>query len=111
MVKLIEMMLEENLLTKDAISTLLKSRPPKKISFSNLIYEKMIDLHTVEIFLVKKIRQGVITLRHLEKIDGIDILPIIEEVANALHVDYIDLDDVEIDMRLFSRVPYRQLIK
>ena len=111
MVKLIEMMLEENLLTKDAISTLLKSRPPKKISFSNLIYENMIDLHTVEIFLAKKIRQGVITLRHLEKIDGIDILPIIEEVASALHVDYIDLDDVEIDMRLFSRVPYRQLIK
>ena len=111
MVKLIEMMLEENLLTKDAISTLLKSRPPKKISFSNLIYEKMIDLHTVEIFLAKKIRQGVISLRHLEKIDGIDILPIIEEVANALHVDYIDLDDVEIDMRLFSRVPYTQLIK
>ena len=111
MVKLIEMMLEENLLTKDAISTLLKSRPPKKISFSNLIYEKMIDLHTVEIFLAKKIRQGVISLRHLEKIDGIDILPIIEEVANALHVDYIDLDDVEIDMRLFSRVPYKQLIK
>ena len=54
MVKLIEMMLKENLLTKDAISTLLKSRPPKKISFSNLIYEKMIDLHTVEIFLAKK---------------------------------------------------------
>jgi len=111
MVKLIEMMLKENLLTKDAISTLLKSRPPKKISFSNLIYEKMIDLHTVEIFLAKKIRQGVISLRHLEKIDGIDILPIIEEVASALHVDYIDLDDVEIDMRLFSRVPYKQLIK
>ncbi len=111
MVKLIEMMLKENLLTKDAISTLLKSRPPKKISFSNLIYEKMIDLHSVEIFLAKKIRQGVISLRHLEKIDGIDILPIIEEVASALHVDYIDLDDVEIDMRLFSRVPYKQLIK
>jgi len=111
MVKLIEMMLEENLLTKDVISTLLKSKPPKKISFSNLLYEKMIDLHTIEIFLAKKVRQGVITLRHLEKIDGIDIVPIIEEVASALHVDYIDLDDVEIDMRLFSKVPYRQLIK
>ncbi len=111
MIKLIEMMLDENLLTKDAISTLVKSRPPKKISFANLIAENMIDLHSVEIFLAKKIRQGVISLRHLEKIEGIDISPIIEEVANALHVEYVDLDDVEIDMRLFSEVPYKQLLK
>jgi len=110
-VKLIEIMLKEKLITKDAISALVKSRPPKKISFANLLAEKMIDLHTVEIFLAKKIRQGVITLAHLEKIDGIDIIPIIKEVAKALHVEYIDLDEVEIDMRLFSQVPYRQLLK
>jgi len=111
MVKLIEIMLDENLITKDAISTLVKSRPPKKISFANLIAEKMIDLHSVEIFLAKKIRQGVITLSHLEKIEGIDTVPIIEEVAKALHVEYVDLDEVEIDMKLFSLVPYKQLIK
>ncbi len=111
MVKLIEMMLDEKLITKDAISTLVKSRPPKKISFANLIAENMIDLHSVEIFLAKKIRQGTITLRHLEKIEGIDITPILEEVAKSLHVEYIDMDEVEIDMKLFSRLPYQQLIK
>ena len=111
MVKLIEMMLEERLITKDTISTLVKSRPPKKISFANLIREKMIDLQSVEIFLAKKIRQGVITLAHLEKIEGIDIIPIIEEVAKTLNIEYLDLDDIEIDMRLFSQVPYKQLLK
>ena len=111
MVKLIEIMLKENLITKDAISTLVKSRPPKKISFANLLAENMIDLHTVEIFLAKKIRQGVITLSHLEKIEGINIIPIIQEVAKALHVEYVDLDEVEIDMKLFSKLPYRQLLK
>jgi len=111
MVKIIEMMLNENVITKDAISALVKSRPPKKISFANLIAEGMIDLQSVEIYLAKKIRQGVITLSHLEKIEGINISPIIEEVAKALNIEYIDLDDIEIDMRLFSKVPYRQLIK
>ena len=111
MVKLIEMMLDEKLITKDAISALVKSRPPKKISFANLIAENMIDSHSVEIYLAKKIRQGIITLRHLEKIEGIDIAPILEEVAKELHVEYIDLDEVEIDMKLFSQVPYKQLIK
>jgi general secretion pathway protein E len=111
MVKLIEIMLKENLISKDAISTLVKSRPPKKISFANLIAEEMIDLHTVELFLAKKVRQGVITLSHLEKIEGINISPIIEEVAKSLHIEYVDLDEVEIDMRLFSRVSYSQLLK
>lgn len=111
MVKLIEIMLKENLITKDAISALVRSRPPKKISFANLLAEEMTDLHTVEIFLAKKIRQGVITLAHLEKIEGINIIPIIEEVAKSLHVEFVDLDDVEIDMKLFSKVPYSQLRK
>lgn len=111
MVKLIEIMLKENLITKEAISTLVKSRPPKQISFANLLIEGMTDLHTVEIFLAKKIRQGVITLAHLEKIEGINIIPIIEEAAKSLNVEYIDLDDVEIDMKLFSKVPYSQLRK
>ncbi len=111
MVKLIEMMLDEKLITKDAIAALVRSRPPKKISFANLINEKMIDLQTVEMFLAKKIRQGVINLSHLERIEGIDIVPIIKEVAKALNVEYVDLDEVEIDMKLFSKLPYKQLIK
>jgi len=111
MVKLIEMMLEEKLITKDAISTLVKSKPPKKISLINLISGNMIDLQTVEIFLTKKVRQGIITLAHLEKLEGIDIVPIIKEVARVLNIDYLDLDEVEIDMKLFSKVPYQQLLK
>lgn len=111
MVKLIEMMLDEKLLTKDAISKLVRSRPPKKISFANLINENMIDLETVQSYLAKKVRQGVINLSHLEKIEGIDIVPIIKEVAASLNIEYVDLDEIEIDMRLFSKVPYTQLLK
>ena len=111
MVKLIEMMLDEKLITKDAISTLVKMRPPKKISFANLVAEGMLATDTLNSFLVKKIRQGVITLSHLEKIEGIDIVPIIKEVANALNIEYIDLDETEIDMKLFSQIPYKQLTK
>jgi len=111
MLKLIEMMLEERLIAKDDISTLAESNPPKKISFINLVNEKIIDLQSIEIFLAKKIRQGIITLAYLEKIEGMNIASIVEEVAKALNVEYLDLDDTEIDMKLFSQVPYRQLLK
>ncbi len=111
MVKLIQMMLGEKLITKEAISKLVRSRPPKKVSFSNLVKEKMIDLHVVESYLAKMIRQGVITLDHLETIEGINISPILEIVAKELNIEYVDLDEVEIDMQLFSKLPYKQLIK
>jgi len=111
MVKLIKIMLDEGLISKDAISTLVKSRPPKKISFSNLVAEKMIDLHTVEIFLAKKIREGIITLAHLEQIQGINLSPILEIVAHDLRIKYVDLDESDIDMHLFNKIPYKQLLK
>ncbi len=104
-------MLDEGLITKEAISKLVKSRPPKKISFANLIGENLVDAEVVNNFLVRKIREGALTLSRLEKIEGIDIVSILKQVAEALHVEYIDLDEVEIDMRLFSTVPYKQLIK
>jgi len=111
MVKLIEMMLKENLVTKEAIAKLVKSRPPRKVSFANLIADGALDVDTVDMFLVKKIRQGVISLKHLEKIEGIDIASIIKSVAKELNIEYIDLDEKEIDIKLFSQVPYKQLIK
>jgi len=111
MVKLIEMMLKENLVTKEAIAKLVKSRPPRKVSFANLLADGALDLDTIEIFLVKKVRQGVITLKHLERIEGIDIVPILKQLAKELNIEYVDLDEKEIDIKLFSRVPYKQLIK
>jgi len=111
MVKLIEMMLKENLVTKEAIAKLVKSRPPRKVSFANLLADGALDLDTIEIFLVKKVRQGVITLKHLEKIEGIDIVPILKQLAQELNIEYIDLDEKEVDIKLFSQVPYKQLLK
>ncbi len=104
-------MLEEDLISKDAISKLVRSRPPKKISFSNLVLEDTIDLETVQKFLAVKVRAGVITLEHLEKIQGINLTPILEMVAKNLKIEFIDLDDCDIDMHLFNKIPYAQLLK
>ncbi len=111
MANLIEMMLSDKIITKEAVSALVRSRPPKKVSIANLIHEEMLDQEKAESYLVKKVREGVITLDQLEKIEGIDIAHIFQTVAKELHVQYVDLDDMDIDMHLFSKTPYRQLIK
>ncbi len=112
MVKLIKIMLEEKLLEKDSISYLVRHRPnPLTVNFANLIEHKFIDVDVVEKFLAKKIREGIINLAHLEKIDGMNINKILHLVAKELNVKFVDLDDVELDMNLFAKTPYKQLLK
>jgi general secretion pathway protein E len=109
--KLIEMMLAEKLISKDTISALVKCRPPKKISLANLIAENLLDVSAVENFLVKKVKHGSFTLKQVDEIEGINTVHVFEEVAKSLNLEYIDLDEVEIDMKLFAKVPYKQLVK
>ena len=109
--KLIEMMLTEKLISKDSISALVRCRPPKKISLVNLISENLVDMSAVENFLVKKVKHGSLTLSQLDEIEGINTTPIFEEVAKSLNLEFVDLDEIEIDLKLFSKVPYKQLIK
>ena len=109
--KLIELMLNEGLISKDAISTLLTYRPPQDITLRNLINANLVDTMAIENFLYKKLKQGSLTLVQLEEIDGINTTEIFQKLATSLNTTYIDLDNVEIDMHLFSQVPYQQLLK
>ena len=111
MINLVEMMFNDNLITKNDISILVKSRPPKKISVANLIRENLIDIKTVETYMVTKIRKGEITADDVEKSEGIDIVHILQKVAKELNIKYINLDDFDLDMHLFNKVPYKQLIR
>ena len=111
MTRLIEMVLSEKLITKDAIALLIQARPPKKISIANLIEERLLDVIALENFLVRKIKQGSLTLTQVDDIEGIDTTSIFREVSKVLGLEYLDLDTIEIDVNLFSKVPYKQLLK
>jgi len=104
-------MFNDHLVTKNDISILVKSRPPKKISVANLINEGILDPQTVNSYLVQKVRKGEMTLEDVEKVDELDIVPVMQKVAEELNIEYVDLDDFDIDMHLFNKVPYRQLIR
>ena len=111
MVNPVELMLEDGILKKEDIAKLVRMRPPKKISLENIINEKILEEKKIQDFLAKKIRQGALALSEVESIVGVEMQPILETVANTLNVPYLDMDEVEIDMQLFSKVPYQQLIR
>lgn len=111
MIDIVAMMLDENLIARDDIAMLSKERAVEKVSIVSLLDKGVTNPETVEKFLVEKLREGSITLEELDKIEELDPVPILKRVARELHIRYIDLDDIDLDMRLFSTVPYGQLIK
>jgi len=111
MTKLIELMMKEKLLEKEAVHNLVRARPPRKISFNNLLLDGAIDLEVVEKFLADKIKKGILSIEHLEKIEGIHIDPILDILGKSLNIEVIDLEDTDVDISLFEKVPYHQLTK
>ena len=113
MVKLIEMMVKDGIVKKADLATLVRRRPPLKINLLNMIETGIIDEATVQDYIAKKIREGIFPIKQLNEVEqeGVKVEPIVKKVAEALHIQYIDLDEVEIDVQLFNRVPYNQLMK
>jgi len=113
MVKLIEMMVKDGIVKKADLATLVRRRPPLKINLINMIETGIIDEATVQDYIAKKIREGIFPIKQLNEVEqeGVKVEPIIKKVAEALHIKYIDLDEVEIDIQLFNKVPYAQLMK
>jgi general secretion pathway protein E len=111
MVKVIQMMINENIITKSDIEKLVRMRPPKKITFANLISENFLKQDILEDFLVKKVRQGEIAIEQLDHMDGFEIGSLLQKLAQELNIKYIDLEGFEIDMKLFLKFPFSQLMK
>ncbi|WP_292654921.1 GspE/PulE family protein [Nitratifractor sp.] len=113
MVELTEQMVRDGIVTKEDLAKLVRRRPPLKITLGNMIKEKIVDVEKIEDYIAKKARNGSIPfswIKELEK-EGINLEPVIRKVAEELHIPYVDLDEKEIDVQLFSRVPYNQLLR
>ena len=111
MVKVIQMMINENIVTKSDIEKLVRMRPPKKITFANLIAENFLKQDVLEKFLIQKIRQGEVAIEQLDHMDGFEIGHLLEKLAEELNIKYINLEGYEIDMKLFLKFPFAQLMR
>jgi general secretion pathway protein E len=109
--KIIQSLLDEGIIAKKDISLLIKARPPKKISLENLLAENILPVEKLQQFLMKGIKRGVMTIGSVEKIHGLDSDALFKNLAEELHVGYVELDETEIDMNLFGRVSYSQLVR
>ncbi len=113
MVDLIEKMVKEGVVTKQGLASLVRHRPPLKVNLANMVATGIITEEEIQKYIAQIIRKGDFPISRLNEVEaeGINVEPIMKKVAEELNIKYIDLDETEIDMQLFNRVPYSQLMK
>ncbi len=109
--EIIRSLLDQGIVSKEDISKLIKAKPPKKITLDNLLAENIVSEEKLQRFFISELRRGNLSLIDIENIDGLDADSLFKAIADELHVDYIDIDEIDIDMALFGKVSYQQLVR
>jgi len=108
---IVEMMLMDGFLKEANIMQLVKSNPSQRATLYNLISAGVLSSELIEIYVVKKIEQGSISIDELDKIDEIDMESILHKVAKSLEIEYLDLDNIDIDIGLYGSIDYADLVR
>ena len=113
MTKLIEALIKESLIDKNKLIEFISKNPKVQISVGILIENGLLDKEKFYNFLLEKIRKGVFTFDIVETLDqeGIDTTEIYKYIAKALNIEYVDLNEREIDSSILDKVPTSFLLK
>ncbi len=109
---IIEILMKNGLVTKEQIADLLKSKKAKKITLKALIEYQLVKPEQVYKLIADEIRKGNLSLDMLEK-EGtsINIDKVLRHLAELMKMEYVNLDEVDIDLRLVGRLPMQKLEK
>ena len=83
----------------------------KELLSDILIKNDLFTQDDLMLLVIEFYKQGYITLGEVNNNFAIDVVYFLKELANALKLDYIDLDSVDIDYRMLAKLPFAQLKK
>ncbi|WP_201353098.1 GspE/PulE family protein [Hydrogenimonas urashimensis] len=110
--KIVELLIAHGLVTKEQIAELIKSKKTKKITLRSLIDHNIVNAEQAYKLIADEVRKGNLSLEMLEKEGGaINIDTILKHLSELMKMEYINLDEIDIDLRLISRLPMQKLEK
>jgi len=109
--EIIKLLVDRGTIDKQALYKLVRMRPPLEVTFLNLAKQDLIDIRKVERDLAAMIKEGILALTDLEGIEGLDTGRIARDLSELTGVPFMDIEDKEIDIQLFNRVPFAHLKK
>ncbi len=112
MAKIIELLIAAGLVTKQQIADLLKNKKEKRITLRALIDHEIVKADQAYKLIADEVRKGNLSLEMLEQEGGaINIDRILKFLSESMKMEYINLDEIDIDLRLIARLPIQKLEK
>lgn len=111
MLKIVEMLLEDKILKKETMVNLVRTGKAKKVTITILIENNILDRTQYERFLADKVRLGKISINDICSLTDINKQSVLKNIADEMKLEFIDLENVEIDASLVNKVPFAQLVK
>ena len=111
MEKLTSLLLEKSIVPPETLNQIKNSTTKEKNLLHNLISKGIISENFVIKFFGDLIREGSLSIDDLEPLPNNLKEKVLKYIAKILNIDYIDLDSIDIDFRLASKVPLTQLKK
>jgi general secretion pathway protein E len=112
MEKIIDLLISKKLITKEQINEFLKNNHEKKATLKTLISNRVIDPKKAYTIIADEIRSGNLNISSIEQNISPELLEkILEQLAKLMHMEYVNLDEIDFDIHLLSKLPLSKLEK
>lgn len=109
--KIIDLLIKHEVIKENKLQLFLDKYTESKLSILNLIKVRIISEEAMEHVLLQEIRMQTIDMTDLEGIVGINTTALLKRMAKELDIEYIEINESEIDYKLIKRLPLKQLVR
>ena len=109
----IELLVRDGILDKDKLIRYIKSNPNISLTLGRLLESNILDKDRLYSYFINELKDGDLSFEDIDNIDkeGIDVVDFYKYIANILNIEYVDLNDKELDSSLLDHIPTSLLVK
>ena len=109
--KVINLLVKNEVISEPKLEAFIEKYSEDKLSILNLIKVRIINEDEMEKTLLQEIRLQTIEINDLEGIQGIDTTLLLKRMAKELEIEYMEVNESDIDFKLVKRLPLKQLVR
>jgi len=109
--KIINILVKNEIIDEKKLEAFIEKYTEEKLSILNLIKVRIINEEEMEKTLLQEIRLQSIEMNDLEGIQGIDTTVLLKRMAKELEIEYMEVNESDIDFKLVKRLPLKQLVR
>ncbi len=110
---LIEELVKDNLITKSNVRDFILKNPKRQVRIGALLSQNYIEKSQFYQYILQKLRVGDLSFDSIDALSKEDVnsVELYEFIAQNLNIEYIDLQNIEIDSSLLDKIPTSILLK